>query len=116
MSGSYLQSFLLRNTAEFFIIATAPDQAGSAGLAEGEAETCTGHRVHDRLVEVLHRLNEMALSQDCVGILGTAKLDYFELQGAGRLGIESCSRLWKASPSRLDRIECQALDRRASIP
>src|SRR5262249_3965679 len=53
----------------------------SRGLAEGQAEPYAGHRTNQRLVQVLDRLDEVALPQDQVELLGL--LEWYDLQFHG---------------------------------
>lgn len=44
---------------QFLIISFSPDQAGAGSLIEGNPELHLGDGIHDCLVNVLHRLNEV---------------------------------------------------------
>src|SRR3989440_11050048 len=55
---------------ELVVVAGLADQPGSGRLAEGDAEAEVGRGSHQRLVEILDRLDEVGLPEDEVEVLG----------------------------------------------
>src|ERR1019366_4900535 len=64
------------------VVGAAPtDQRRPGGLTEGEPELDPGHGSHQRLVEILHGLDEVALAEDEVDILRLVDGDGGDLHG-----------------------------------
>lgn len=57
------------------VVAFDADEPIAGGLAEGDAEFHRGVRVDDGFVEILHRLDEMALAKDQIGAFGYGELN-----------------------------------------
>src|SRR3990172_4083799 len=60
-----------------------PDGLGilDGGLVEGDGKLDPGHSVHHHLVEIFHRLDEMRLPENEVGVFGNLHADGLEFHG-----------------------------------
>src|SRR5213594_96260 len=103
-------------SSKLIIVSATSDETGTARLTKGEAKLGSGNRAYNRLVKVLHCLDEVALAQNCVGITWRAKLDYFELQLEVHLLTVSFLSLSTRLPSRSDTRAFPELSQKASTP
>ena len=62
------RAFFCASSTEFRVVAGPAHQGGPARLAERDAEFHLGHRLHDRLVQVFDRLDEVRLAEDEVDV------------------------------------------------
>ncbi|MCY1181424.1 hypothetical protein D9M73_219250 [compost metagenome] len=69
MAGADGLGVLLRQFDQRVVVAGPAHQAGAGRLAEGQPEADAGHRAHQRLVDVFHRLDEMRLAENEVGVV-----------------------------------------------
>jgi hypothetical protein len=71
----------LRQLDESLVVPGATDQGGAARLAERDAEFHLRHRLHDGLVQILDRLDEVRLAEDEVDVGGLVDRNGREFHG-----------------------------------
>ena len=79
---AHRERVLHREPNERVVRPRAAHQALLARLVEGEAELDPGHRVHHRLVHVLHRLDEVGVAEDDVDLLGLLDRDQLKFHAS----------------------------------
>jgi hypothetical protein len=69
VAGTDRQRAIHRGVDQLAVVARAAHQSLPRGLAEREPEADPWHGARERLVQVLHRLDEVGLSKDQVAAL-----------------------------------------------
>jgi len=75
VSGAHGQRVADRELLQILIVAVGPDETRARGLIERQAEFHLRHRIHDRLVQVLDRLDEVALADNDISVFRDFECD-----------------------------------------